>query len=259
MQLLQAVAVIHKIIMADKKWFEEWFDSPYYHVLYANRNEPEAENFIRAITAKLNLATGAKVLDVACGKGRHAKTLAQLGFDVTGIDLSCNSIAEAKKCLLPNLQFEVWDMRKIFKANSFDYVFNLFSSFGYFDSDAEDKAAIAAMYGNLKPGGLLILDYLNTEFAVKNLKQREIVPRGELQFHITKRLDNGFIKKKIEFLVNGEHYCYEEQLKIINRSKFEELLRAAGFVLQYAFGDYDLHDFKGATSPRLILVAAKHA
>ncbi|MCW5908550.1 MAG: methyltransferase domain-containing protein [Chitinophagales bacterium] len=245
--------------MTGKKWFEEWFDSPYYHILYANRSELEAENFIKTIAAKLSLQPGAKVLDVACGKGRHSKTLAQLGFNVTGIDLSCNSIAEAKQYSLPNLQFEVWDMRNTFNPNSFDYVFNLFSSFGYFDTEEEDSAAIAAMYNNLKPGGLLIMDYINTEFAVKYLKQKEILPRGELQFHLTRQLENGFIKKKIEFLVEGEHHCHEEQLKIINRTKFEEMLHTAGFTLQHTFGDYDLHDFKGATSPRLILVAAKHA
>ena len=112
-------------------WFEEWFDSPYYHLLYCNRSAEEAESFIKKLTQKLDLRKGAKVLDVACGKGRHSRTLASLGYDVTGIDLSANSIAFAKNFENAHLKFEVFDMRKTYAAQKFDYVFNLFSSFGY--------------------------------------------------------------------------------------------------------------------------------
>ena len=245
--------------MSSNEWFKEWFNSPYYHILYANRSQQEAEDFIKKIAAHLQIPAHAKVMDVACGKGRHAKTMAQLGFDVTGIDLSCNSINEADKFAAHNLRFDVWDMRNRYKVSEFDFVFNLFSSFGYFDNEADDLAAVKAMYDNLKPGGVLVIDYLNTECAVKNMKAREIVPREDIQFHITKRIEAGFIKKKIEFLVQGEDYSYEEQLKVINRLKFEEMLSATGFTLRETFGDYDLSPFKPAASPRLILIADKHA
>lgn len=243
--------------MADKQWFETWFDSPYYHTLYANRSAEEAENFITAISTHLRIAANAKVLDVACGKGRHSKTLAKLGFDVTGIDLSKNSIEYAKQYTCDKLKFDVWDMRETYKEGYFHYVFNLFSSFGYFDNEEDDYAAIQAMYNNLKPGGTLVLDYINTEYAVKHMKSREIIPRGDIQFHIQKRLEKGFIKKKIEFLVDGEDYTFEEQLKVINQFRFDEMLGAAGFTLLETFGDYDLNPFNAGNSPRLILVARK--
>lgn len=243
--------------MPIRNWFEEWFDSPYYHVLYANRSEAEAEDFIKRISEHLHIAAGAKVLDVACGKGRHSKTLVKLGFDVTGIDLSVNSIAEARKFNCDNMRFAVWDMRKTYQPNAFDYVFNLFSSFGYFDDERDDYACINAFYENLKPGGMLVLDYINTECAVKNMKPREIIQRGEIQFHIQKKLEKGFIKKKIEFLVEGEDYSFEEQLKVINQFKFTQMLQQSGFELKHTFGDYQLNTFDSSSSPRLIFVAQK--
>lgn len=243
--------------MADKNWFEEWFNSPYYHLLYSNRNEEEAECFIQQISKYLNIPTSAKVLDVACGKGRHSKTLAKLGFNVTGIDLSPNSIAEARNFNCDNMHFDVWDMRKTYKQNEFDFVFNLFSSFGYFDDERDDYACINAFYENLKANGTLVLDYINTECAVKTMKPRDIIQRGEVQFHIQKKLENGFIKKKIEFLAEGENFIFEEQLKIINQYKFEQMLNAAGFILNHTFGDYQLNKFDSTNSPRLIFVATK--
>ena len=253
-------------------WFEEWFNSPYYHLLYSNRSEAEAELFINKISIFLNIPTGAKVLDVACGKGRHSKTLAKLGFNVTGIDLSENSIADANRCLTlsevereqvsdtcakGNLHFEIWDMRKTYKPNEFDFVFNLFSSFGYFDDEQDDYACINAFAENLKSTGTLVIDYINTECAVKNMKEREIIQRGEIQFHIQKKLEKGFIKKKIEFLAEGENYTFEEQLKVINQYKFEQMLTSAGFEIKNVFGDYDLNPFNASLSPRLIFVAVK--
>ncbi len=244
--------------MMHKSWFEEWFDSPYYHLLYANRSESEAESFITGIAKYLQMPAGSKVLDVACGKGRHSKTLAKLGFTVCGIDLSHNSIEEAKQSANEQLHFAVWDMRKVYQRNTFDYVFNLFSSFGYFDTPEEDEAAIKAMHDALKPGGTLMLDYLNTEYAVRNMKAREIIQRGATQFHISKRVEKGFIKKRIEFLVDGANNEFEEQLKVINRTRFRAMLENAGFTIREILGDYELHPFQSATSPRLILIAQRN-
>lgn len=243
--------------MQEKDWFEDWFNSPYYHLLYANRSEAEAELFIKKLVEQLQLKKAAKVLDVACGKGRHSKTFAKLGMEVTGIDLSENSIAEAKQHACENLHFDVWDMRRTYKKNEFDVVVNLFSSFGYFKEDKDDYACIHSFLESLKIGGILVMDYINTEWAVKNMKSREIIQRGEIQFHISKKLKGGFIKKRIEFIDKGEHYEFEEQLKVINAQKFKIMLELSGFKLKFVFGDYALTPFIAATSPRLILIAYK--
>lgn len=243
--------------MLSKNWFEEWFNSPYYHLLYANRSDEEAALFIKNVSEHLKIKANAKVLDVACGKGRHSKTLAKLGFDVTGIDLSENSIAAARAFNCETLHFDVWDMRKTYRKNEFDYVFNLFSSFGYFDDEQDDYACIDAFAQNLHSGGTLLIDYINSEYAVKTMKPRDIIQRGETQFHIQKRIEGGFIKKKIEFLADGEDYCFEEQLKIINQHKFNLMLTGADFTITETFGDYALNKFEPSSSPRLIMIATK--
>lgn len=240
-----------------KEWFEEWFDSPYYHLLYANRSIEEAEKFITRIVDKLNIPPGAKVLDIACGKGRHSRTLAKLGFNVTGIDLSHNSISYARQFESDNLHFQEWDMRCTYRHNGFDYAFNLFSSFGYFKDDADDFAVIKACAEDLKPGGTLVIDYMNTQCTIKNMHKRDIIQRDNIQFHIQKKVADGFIKKKIEFIADGEHHSYEEQLKIINLYRFETMLKDAGFELTQLFGDYELNRFDSGSSQRLILIAVK--
>lgn len=241
----------------EKNWFEDWFDSPYYHRLYCNRSEEEAANFIKALSIRLDIRSTVKVLDVACGKGRHSRTLASLGFDVTGIDLSKNSIAFAKNFANAHLKFEVFDMRNVFAPKEFDYVFNLFSSFGYFDNETDDLKTIKAFAANLKTGGTLVLDYLNCEWAVKVMKPREIIQRDEVQYHIQKKLENGFIVKTIDFIDKGENHHYQECLKVINLNKFEKMLHDARFEIKHTFGDYDLSEFSRGSSPRLIIVAKK--
>ncbi|MCX6199486.1 MAG: methyltransferase domain-containing protein [Bacteroidetes bacterium] len=238
-------------------WFEEWFDSPYYHLLYRDRSVKEAENFIRKISNALPIHQGAKILDAACGKGRHSRTLAKLGFDVTGIDLSKNSIAFAKQFENEHLHFAIHDIRQIYGIKQFDFVVNLFSSFGYFEDNSEDLKVIKAFSGILKPGGSLMLDYINCEWAIKNMKPREIIQRSELQFHIQKKMEAGFVVKSIDFLADNENHHYQERLKVINLNRFEEMFTQAGFHLQQTFGDYELNKFIPSHSPRLILVAQK--
>ncbi len=244
--------------MTEKEWFINWFDSEYYHLLYNNRNEEEAAQFIVKLASYLNLAPNAKVLDVACGKGRHSKTLAQLGFDVCGIDLSANSIAAAKKFETELLHFDVWDMRKTYRENYFDAAANLFSSFGYLPTDEDNLTALKAMASNLKHNGKLVLDYLNAEAIIKELIPRAIVQRGEIQFHIKKKIENGFIKKTIEFIdKNGAAHEYTEQLRIIKPETFAALFQAAGMRVEKVFGNYDLEDFTSRKSLRQIIVATK--
>lgn len=124
------------------KWFESWFDTAYYHALYAHRNDAEAMAFMDALVDYLGLEPGAKVMDVACGKGRHAAHLAELGMDVLGFDLSENSIEQAKLLNRDGATFVCHDMREDFPQQGFHAVFNLFTSFGYFDQSADDLRVI---------------------------------------------------------------------------------------------------------------------
>jgi SAM-dependent methyltransferase len=244
--------------MDDKKWFETWFDTPYYHLLYNNRNDDEARAFVSNLIHHLTIAPGGRVLDVACGKGRHSRYLAKLGYDTTGLDLSPHSIAEAQKDMLPNLHFEVWDMRKVYKSNYFNLVVNLFSSFGYFDSEEDDQAAIHAMADDLMPGGTLVMDYMNPECTSKLLKPRDIIDRGEVQFHIRKKLEKGFVVKDINFIADGE-------VASLSRAPENDQTRAVSKAIHSSgpesiteiFGNYDLGPFRHGESMRQIIIAKK--
>ena len=118
--------------MIKAEWYVDWFNSPYYHLLYNNRNEDEANLFIDNLCNKLELKTNTKIWDLACGKGRHAIALSKKGYHFIGSDLSENSILEAKKNSTKNLDFFLHDMRLPFSIKNFDAVFNLFTSLGYF-------------------------------------------------------------------------------------------------------------------------------
>ena len=245
--------------MPEKEWFKSWFDTEYYHQLYSNRDFNEAEQFIIKLIDYLQLPKGSKLLDVACGKGRHSLFLSKLGMDVTGIDLSPNSIAEAKQNEHEHLHFAEWDMRKVYQENAFYAVVNLFSSFGYFDKEEDDLNALKAMVANLKPEGVFVFDFLNTACATKLLKSREIIPRGDLQFHIQKTIKNGFIIKEIDLLDKGENYHYEERLKCFSEEDLKRLFTQANLTITHQFGDYDLNPFDVKSSPRIILLAKKQS
>ena len=105
------------------QWFQSWFDTPYYHILYKHRDYQEAEVFIKNILTYLNLDKDDSILDLACGKGRHSIFLNSLGHKVTGLDLSKNNIEYAKKHESNSLSFEVHDMRNTYKIQ-FEVVLN---------------------------------------------------------------------------------------------------------------------------------------
>ena len=142
-------------------WFSEWFDSKYYHILYKNRDEKEAENFLKNLSKLKFFKKNSRIIDIACGKGRHSLFLSELGYDVTGVDLSKNSIKHAQQFEKENLKFDVADMRETYKKNSFDISLNLFTSFGYFNNKEDDFSNLQQMLG--KPGDLVFFNGNNLD------------------------------------------------------------------------------------------------
>lgn len=238
-------------------WFEEWFDSPYYHVLYKNRDEKEACYFIDHLTQKLGLQPGAKVLDLACGRGRHSVYLNKLGFEVTGVDLSAESIEYARKFENPALSFFVHDMRQVLYVNYFDYIFNLFTSFGYFDHQSENDAVLNAAFTGLKPGGLFVIDYMNARKVIDNMLRRETKVIDGIEFNMHRSLEQDFIVKQITFKHLGNNYEYYEKVRAFKHNDLVAMIEKAGFKVQHQFGDYYLNPFIERQSDRVIIVAQK--
>ncbi|MBL0328654.1 MAG: methyltransferase domain-containing protein [Bacteroidetes bacterium] len=239
------------------EWFESWFDSPYYHVLYKNRDFSEAELFIDKLIQLIEPAKASRVLDLACGKGRHSIYLNKKGFDVTGIDLSEKSIACAKTAENETLHFYMHDMRKLFRTNYFDVVLNLFTSFGYFEQERDDLATINAVYKSLKPNGIVVLDFMNSKKVIQNLSDRETKTIDGIDFKISKTFVNHFIIKKIEFSDKGKNYSFEERVKALTLADFEKYFEANKLKIVHLRGDYELSEFNESNSERLIIVAKK--
>ena len=239
-------------------WFKSWFDSPYYHLLYKNRNDAEAKTFLDNIITHLKPAVNSNMLDQACGKGRHAKYLNNLGFDVTGIDLSQQSIADCKIFEKEYLEFYVHDMRRIFRTNYFDYVFNIFTSIGYFRHDHDQQLAVDSAAMALKKNGKYIIDFMNVVKVLSELKAEETKTVDSITFHIRKKVENGFILKKILFCDCGKDYEFEEIVEAITLKDFERYFEHAGLTIKDIFGNYSLDEFDEQKSDRLIIVAEKN-
>lgn len=234
-------------------WYASWFDTPYYHLLYKDRDHREAALFMNTLTNYLELKQDASILDLACGRGRHAKYLNKIGFDVTGIDLSEESIGYAKQYENDRLYFEVHNMCMPY-PKQFDAVFNLFTSYGYFEEDIENLRTIQAIKAALKPGGFGVIDFLNAKLAIKNLVPKEQKQVDHVLFNIEKYVEDGFIFKNIRFNDDGEDHLYTERVKAITLEDFKNYFKLANVKLQAVFGDYHLNEFNEQTSERLILI-----
>lgn len=234
------------------EWFESWFDTPYYHLLYNNRDYTEAENFITKLTADLQLPPNSKIIDLACGKGRHSVFLNKLGYDVLGLDLSRQSIEFDRQFENETLSFAVHDMRNPINADPVDAVFNLFTSFGYFDVESDDKKVFSSVCNALKPGGSFVLDYLNEEFVRKNIVPESAITRGDIEFKVTKKIEGRHIIKDIRFEDKGKLYHFFEKVKLHTLDAINSYARECGFERIKIWGDYQLSAFDKENSPRCI-------
>ncbi|UEG48532.1 class I SAM-dependent methyltransferase [Ferruginibacter lapsinanis] len=247
--------------MENATWFKDWFNSPYYHQLYFNRDEEEAGAFIDRLITHLKPPANSLMLDVACGKGRHSIHLAKMGFDVTGIDLSEDSITDALQYQTDKLHFFRHDMRLPFWINYYDYAFNFFTSFGYFNTQRENDNAIRTIAQSLKPTGTFVLDYLNVEYSVNKLIPSFTKEIDGVNYIITKWHDEKYFYKKIviEDPQLKQPLIYTEKVAKFSLHDFTVMFAKQGLVIKEVFGDYHFGAYNTLTSPRLIVVAEKSA
>lgn len=241
--------------MNKNEWFASWFDTSYYHSLYKNRDEQEAKEFIVNLVNDLGLQKNQPVLDLACGKGRHSITLNELGMNVQGVDLSSNSIKTAQLSQNESLKFSVQDMRTPFTSNEFEVIFNLFTSFGYFDEMNDNLEVIKAIKTMLKKDGMLVIDFMNSSKVISNLVPSEVKTEGNIEFNITREYDGKHIFKHIKFSDNNQSHHFTERVQALKYIDFKNLLGEVGFNIVKTFGDFKLNPFNENTSDRLILIA----
>jgi SAM-dependent methyltransferase len=244
--------------MEQTDWFESWFGSPYYKVLYQDRDELEAQEFIENLLKHLQPLPGCRMVDIACGEGRYAIQLEEHGFDVTGIDLSLPSIEIAKESENEHLQFMVHDMRFPFYINYFDYAFNFFTSFGYFAHDRDHMMAAKSFAAGLKKNGILVIDYLNRDYVLSKIVPETTVEKDNYVFNIKKTVERDHILKEITFTDDGgKERSYTESVAAFSLSDFVQMFKKAGMTLTGTFGDYKLGQYHPLDSPRMIMIFKK--
>lgn len=239
--------------ITSQNWYRSWFNTPYYHILYKDRGYEEAQEFMQNLTSFLKLKKGSSILDLACGKGRHSVFLNKLGYNVTGVDLSVNSIAFAKQYEKEGLNFEVHDMC-LPMNRKFDAVFNLFTSFGYFENENDNLRTIKAIKEDLNEDGAGVIDFMNVEKVISDLVPENSKTIKGIEFRMKRYVKNGFIVKEINFEDEGEDFHFTEKVKALTLADFKKYFEEAGIELINCFGDYHLNKFDPKNSERLILV-----
>jgi SAM-dependent methyltransferase len=236
-----------------KQWYASWFDTPYYHILYKDRDYSEAQHFMDNLTQYLNIPEGGNILDLACGKGRHSIYLNTLGYNVTGVDLSEQSIKHAKQFENDTLNFNVHDMTLPY-PKTFDAVFNLFTSFGYFEDDTCNLKTITSIKAELNDFGFGVIDFMNVNYVINHLVAKDVKTVEGIDFHQQRSVKDGYIIKDINFEIDGELYEFQERVKALTLDDFKTLFEKAGVHLLDIFGDYKLQKYHSQTSERLIMI-----
>jgi len=212
----------------------------------------------------LQLQEKQKVLDLACGFGRHSVVFAQKGFDVTGYDLSEGFLKKARELaesLVVGVNWQQGDMRDIKYENEFDAIINMFTAFGFFDREEEDLKVLKGVIQALKPGGQFMMDVLNREFALANPFPRRWTSENG-SYMLEERLFDYFnsrleISNKL-ILKTGEIVNASYSIRLYTLTEMLDMFNHVGLVLTDVYGNFD-GEIYGARSPRMILVATKEA
>jgi 2-polyprenyl-3-methyl-5-hydroxy-6-metoxy-1,4-benzoquinol methylase len=240
-------------------WYKGWFDSAAYDLVYNHRDETEAEQLVDLIEREIDPTSGARILDVGCGRGRHARIFARRGYTVTGIDLSEEAITEARTRAQSeglDVTFERGDMRDPYCDGCMDGVVNLFTTFGYFATDAENQRALAAMTQALRPGGWFLQDFLNAPQVADSIVPTTTRTVKGVDIEQQRWIENDRINKEITLHHNGSTKTYHESVRLYTLDDLREMYVNVGLDLIATYGNYDGAAYT-PESPRLLLYARK--
>lgn len=242
------------------EWFKDWFNTPEYLNVYQHRNESDAEDHIKLILDNVKIRSGAKILDMACGAGRHAIILARKNFHLTAVDLSENLISIAEQSARNEnlkIDFIQSDIREFETNSKFELIVNLFTSFGYFESDEENYAVLQKAYELLVEDGYFVLDFFNSHFLQQNLVECSEESLGGAEIHQYRKIKDKRVTKKIVISKNGNLNTYEESVRMFTKDELVDAIQNIGFDIYKTFGDFLGNEFDILNSPRLILICKK--
>ena len=235
------------------EWYLDWFNSPFYHLLYKERDSSEATYFMNNLINKLQIDKNSSILDLACGRGRYSLYLSNIGHKVTGIDISKENISEAKKNESDKLNYILHDMRYPLNQK-FDLILNLFTSFGYYEKDTDNLSVIKSIKSNLETDGQAVIDFFNIDYILDNLVEKEEKNIDKTKFIINRYLENDLLVKDISILLNNKSYKFQEKVKAYRMDDFLAMFKNCNLTLKEIYGDYKLNSFNKNSSNRLIMV-----
>jgi len=242
----------------DEPWYVESFQDDYLKI-YAHRTEQAAKEEVQKISTLLAMKPGSRVLDLCCGNGRHSRQLAARGFIVTGVDLSSFLLKEAtKKNKGGQITYLEADVRHLPFNEEFDYVLNLFTSFGYFEQESENQKVFTSIYQALKPGGRFLIDFLNPSYVQENLLP--VSERNVDQVYIKerRRIEENQVIKQIEIKEEGqEPRYYLEKVRLFKLEEMLAMLLNASLQFEQVFGDFSQSPYDPVKSPRMIIIGKK--
>lgn len=253
------------------KWFTKWFNTRDYLDLYKHRDTKDAAKILKLLFSNVSIPKGTKILDLACGSGRHSLLIAGKGYNVTGIDLSQYLIGKAKEKLKDEysgsrdrLSFEIGDMRRIVHKNEFGLVVNIFTSFGYFEKHSDNVKVIKSISAALKKNGWFLFDFLNKDYLVKHIVPFDIKKENKRIIVQLRNIADGFVEKNIFILKNdntpGSYPVlknYKEKIRLYSLIDFRHMFSTNKLKIVRVFGNYDGAKFIKSKSERLILLAQK--
>lgn len=241
-------------------WYKDWFNSEEYLRVYKHRDSVEAEELVSLIQKNINLSKGSSVLDMACGAGRHSIAFARKGFNVTAVDLSERLISEAKKnsnLEKVKINFIQSDIRDLNLNLRFDLAVNLFTSFGYFETDEENFDVIQKAYELINPTGYFVLDYLNKSYLEKNLVPLSKMKQNGTTIVQNRTIQENRVKKKITIEKDGIISDFYESVRLYSVPELKDILKSMGFQTKKLFGDFSGSEFEKSTSTRTIIISQK--
>src|SRR5271156_654552 len=245
-------------------WYVDFFRSDYLNVYGHMFTEERAEKESAFVASALSLTPGASVLDLCCGQGRHSVQLAKRGFKVTGLDLNAEYLelaskaAEAAKVKIDTV---TGDMREIPFEKKFDAIVNMYSSFGYLESEDEDLRVLESAAKALKDGGQLLLDMLNREWAIDNYIQNDWHTGADGTLYVERRdLDLATSRMHVHFIVvdadGGRRESIGHIIRLYTLTEMTRLLERVGLRVTGVFGGFEREVYAIGTR-RMIIVATK--
>lgn len=247
--------------MKRDEWYRLWFGEDYL-ALYPHRDRNEARQGVELLLSRVRLPSGSRVLDLACGAGRHLDAFSARGVEGVGLDLSAHLLGRARQASGDRLLVRS-DMRRIpFRPETFHVVTSFFTSFGYFTRDEDNLQVLAEVRRVLRPGGTFLLDFLNAHRVVGALRPRDRqVIQGREVIQERRLLDGGrYVEKRIRIAnddpseEDAEARTFIERVRLYRPSELSALLEDAGFEVVERFGDYQGGRL-GQDSPRVIHLA----